>query len=207
MKAHMVLKIFGRTKSFAGDYGEAELKVEKTKCLNSLQKLAPSFIKRQSLNFTSNLRERSAGGCSSVRLPGEELSWGESISFSPFLGGFLFLGDFPSWYHNLSHSRFDMNQIPVNNDCLFLYLRNLKFQVSFRKGDTILLYAQVIYMVDKWWRREKLRLGKFRCQSCCHHKHHNCFVPLEHLVAFWPRQYHPVITLKRSRNCWHWVAF
>ena len=31
MKAHTVLKIFGRTNNFARDYGETELKVEKTK--------------------------------------------------------------------------------------------------------------------------------------------------------------------------------
>ena len=30
------------------------------------------------------------------------------------------------------------------------YLIYLMFQVSFRKGDTILLYAQVISAADKW---------------------------------------------------------
>ena len=55
----MVLKIFGRTNSFAGDYGEAELKVAKTKQNASFpcKMLAPSFIKQQSLIFSLQISE------------------------------------------------------------------------------------------------------------------------------------------------------
>ena len=47
---------------------------------------------------------------------------------------------------------------------MMILFYNFMFQVSFRKGDTILLYAQVISAADKW-NEKKIRKSAFGLTS------------------------------------------
>ena len=141
--SHGVEDIWKNKQLWKGLQRRSRVKSRKlNKTLHFLANPASSSIKWQNLN-SSNLRERSLGGGGSIRLPGQELSWGELLSFCVF---FVCLGGGLSF---LISSVASLQIWSIPDPCLIISIY-LMFQVSFRKGDTILLYAQVMSAAGKW---------------------------------------------------------
>ena len=106
--SHGVEDIWKNKQLWKGLQRRSRVKSRKlNKTLHFLANPASSSIKWQNLN-SSNLRERSLGGGGSIRLPGQELSWGELLSFCVFfvcLGGAVLLDIISCFTSDLIHTR------------------------------------------------------------------------------------------------------